>query len=561
MSAAVDDDQPALSRRLPWAAQYPRDVDWLLDIPVRPVHALLDDAVAAFAARPFLDFLGSRYTYAQAARLIAKAAAGFQRLGVRKGTKVGLLLPNSPYSVICYFAILKSGGTVVNYDPLGAEQALIRQIKDSETDIMVTLDLTALYGKVAAALAKTSLRHIVICQMAQALPFFKGLLFRVARWREIVKPSRGNGHIFFDELIDNDGAYQAIETAPLSDVAVIQYTGGTTGEPKGVMLSHQNIYANTCQNRAWFTRAEPGRERLLAIIPFSHSFGMTAVMNFAISLGGELVIFPRFDLKQTLRAMARKRVTILIGVPTLFHAINQCPEIKRYDLSSLKICISGGDSLPRAVQTKFVELTGCPLAEGYGLTECAPVVTCSNPLEGIDRPGSCGLPLPRTTVEIVSLQNPRTVLPPGERGEICVSGPQVMLGYWRQAEATRNCLIDGRLYTDDIGWMDADGFLYFVDRRKEVIIVHGYKVYPRNVEEAIRQHPAVIDVAVVGVPDPIRGQAPKAYVVLAKGTQLSEDGLQAFLADKLSPVEIPCVVEFRNRLPKSAAGKVLKRAV
>jgi long-chain acyl-CoA synthetase len=561
MNIGVDKNPAAPLSRPPWATQYPSDVDWLLDIPVRPAHALLDDAVAAFPGRPFLDFLGRRQTYVQAGQLIAKTAVGLQRLGVLKGTKVGLLLPNSPYSVICYFAILKAGGTVVNYDPLCAEQELIRQIEDSETDIMVTLDLTALYGKVAAALAKTSLRHIVICQMAQALPFLRGLMFRVARWREIVKPSGGVGHIFFDELIDNSGAYQAVETAPLSDVAVIQYTGGTTGEPKGVMLSHQNIYANTCQIRAWFTRAEPGQEHLLAIIPFSHSFGMTAVMNFASSLGGELVIFPRFDLKGTLRAIARRRVTILVGVPTLFKAINQCPEIKRYDLSSLKICISGGDSLPRAVQEKFVELTGCPLAEGYGLTECAPVVTCSNPLEGIDRPGSCGLPLPRTTVEIVSLQSPRTVLPSGERGEICVSGPQVMLGYWRQAEATRICLIGRRLYTGDLGWMDADGFLYFVDRLKEVISVHGYKVYPRNVEDAIRQHPAVTDVTVIGVPDPTRGQVPKAYIVLAKGTQLSEDRLQAFLADKLSPLEIPRLVEFRGDLPKSTTGKVLKRAV
>lgn len=561
MNVGVDENPSAPLPRPSWATQYPRDVDWLLDIPVRPVHTLLDDAVAAFAARPFLDFLGRRHTYAQAAQLIAKTALGFQRLGVRKGMKVGLLLPNSSYSVICYFAILKAGGTVVNYDPLCAEHALIRQIEDSETEIMVTLDLTVLYGKVAAARAKTSLRHVVICKMAQALPFFKGALFRVARWRETAKRSRGVGDIFFDTLVNNDGAYEAAETAPLSDVAVIQYTGGTTGEPKGVMLSHQNIYANTCQNRAWFTRAEPGQERLLAIIPFSHSFGMTAVMNFAISLGGELVILPRFDLKQTLRAIARRRVTILAGVPTLFNAINQCLDIKRYDLSSLKIGISGGDSLPRAVQEKFVALTGCPLAEGYGLSECAPVVTCSNPLEGIDRAGSCGLPLPRTTVEIVSLQSPRMVLPPGERGEICVSGPQVMLGYWRQAEATRNCLIGGRLSTGDIGWMDADGFLYFVDRLKEVISVHGYKVYPRNVEDAIRQHPAVDDVVVIGVPDPIRGQMPKAYVVLAKDAQLSGDELQVFLADKLSPVEIPRLVEFRNKLPRSAAGKVLKRAI
>jgi long-chain acyl-CoA synthetase len=560
MNAARAEGEPASSRPV-WTTQYPRDVDWLLDIPVPPVHALLDEAVVAFAARPSLDFLGTRHTYAQTARLIAKASLGFQRLGVRKGTKVGLLLPNSPYSVICYFAILKVGGTVVNYNPLCAEQELIRQIEDSETDIMVTLDLTALYGKVAAARAKTNLSRIVICSMAQALPFFRGLLFRLTRWREVAKPPRGDGHVFFDKLIDNDGAYEAVEIAPLSEVAVIQYTGGTTGEPKGVMLSHQNIYANACQNRAWFTRAEPGRERLLAIIPFSHSFGMTAVMNFAISLGGELVIFPRFDLKQMLRAIERKRVTIFVGVPTLFQAINQCSDVSHYDLSSLKICISGGDSLPRPVQTKFVELTGCPLAEGYGLTECAPVVTCSNPLEGIDRLGSCGLPLPETTVEIISLENSRKVLPSGERGEISVSGPQVMLGYWRESTATRKCLIDGRLHTGDLGWMDADGFLYFVDRIKEVISVHGYKVYPRNVEDSIRLHPAVIDVAVIGVPDPIRGQAPKAYVVLAEGTQLSEDEIHAFLADKLSPFEIPRSFEFRGDLPKSVAGKTLKRSV
>jgi long-chain acyl-CoA synthetase len=401
MNAAMDEDEPAPSRPR-WAGQYPRAVDWLLEIPVRPVHALLDEAVATFAARPFLDFLGRRQTYAQAARLIAKAALGFQGLGVRKGTRVGLLLPNSPYSVICYFAILKAGGTVVNYDPLCAEQELIRQIEDSETEIMVTLDLIALYGKTAAARAKTNFRRILICDTAQAFPFFKGLMFRLAHRWEIAKPPRDTGDALFGELIDNDGGYEDVEIAPVSDVAVIQYTGGTTGEAKGVMLSHQNIYANTCQNRRWFTRAEPGRERLLAIIPFSHSFGMTAVMNFAISLGGELVMFPRFELRRMLRAIERKRVTILIGVPTLFHAINQSPEIKRYDLSSLKICISGSDSLPRPVQTKFVELTGCPLAEGYGLTECAPVVTCSNPLEGIERPGSCGLPLPQTTVEIIS---------------------------------------------------------------------------------------------------------------------------------------------------------------
>ncbi len=561
MKPTVDNDTTASVAPPPWTKQYPPTVDWLLDIPVRPVYALFDDAVAAFAARPFLDFLGSRQTYAQAARLIAKAALGFQRLGTRKGTKIGLFLPNSPYSVICYFAILKAGGTVVNYNPLCAERELVRQIEDSDTDIMVTLDLTALYGKVAAARATTRLQRIVICRMARALPFPKDIMFRATHRQELAKPSRGGDHVFFDDLIDNDGTYDASEVAPMSDLAVIQYTGGTTGDPKGVMLSHQNIYANTQQIRTWFTRADPGRERLLAIIPFSHSFGMTAVMNFAVSLAGELVIFPRFELKQMLRAIERKRVTILVGVPTLFRAINEYPEIGRYDLSSLKICISGGDSLPRSVQSKFIALTGCPLAEGYGLTECAPVATCSNPLEGIDRPGSCGLPLPRTTVEIASLENPQQLVPPGQPGEICVSGPQVMLGYWRQPEATRNCLANGRLRTGDVGWMDGDGFLYFVDRVKDVITVHGYKVYPRQVEEAIRLHPGVVDVAVIGIPDAIRGHAPKAYIVLAKGAQLTQDGLRAFLADKLSPLEIPRLIEFRGDLPMSTAGKVLKRAV
>ena len=545
-----------------WVKQYPRGVDWTADIPPRPLHALLDDAATAFGARPLLNFLGRRQSYAQTLRLVERAAKGFQQLGVGRGTRVGLFLPNFPYSVICFFAILKVGGTVVNYSALIAQQELIRQIEDSETEIMVTLDLVALYGKVAAARRTARIRRTVVCRMAKALPLPARVVFRLLHWREIVKPSRREGDVLFEDLVDNDGAYHPVETAPFSDVAVIQYTGGTTGEPKGVMLSHQNIYANTWQIRTWFTRAEPGRERLLAIVPFSHAFGMTAVMTFAVSLGGELAILPRFDLRQMLRTIERGRVTILVGVPTLFNAINQCLEGGgRYDLSSLKICISGGDSLPNAIRKKFVALTGCPLAEGYGLTECGPVVTCSNPLEGIDRLGSCGLPLPGTTVEIVSLESPRTVLPADQLGEICVRGPQVMLGYGRQTERTRDSIVDGRLHTGDIGRLDADGFLYFVDRIKEVITVHGYKVYPRNVEDAIRLHPSVADVAVIGVPDPIRGEVPKAYVVGAKGAELSSDELRGFLVDKLSPVEIPHFIEFRDELPKSAAGKTLKRAV
>jgi long-chain acyl-CoA synthetase len=561
MNAGGDKDRANLSPKRPWLTHYPRNVNWLLDIPVRPLYALIDDTLESFSESPFLDFFGRRYTYAQASRAIAKTAAGLQTLGVGNGTRVGLFLPNCPYSVICYYAILKAGGTVVNFDPLSAERELIRQIEDSETEILITLDLIALIRAATTALPETGLRHIVVCKLARELTFLRSVLFNVMHWREISQPPRDKAYVVFEELIDNDGAYQSAEITPREDLAVIQYTGGTTGEPKGVMLSHHNVYANACQTRAWFTRAEPGRERLLAIVPFSHSFGMTAVMNLAVSLGSELVIFSRFNLKQMLKAIGRKRITMLVGVPALFQAINQCTELHRYDLSSLKVSISGGDSLPISVQRKFVELTGCPLAEGYGLTECSPVVTCSNPLEGRERPGSCGVPLPQTTVEIVSVEKPDVVLPPGELGEICVSGPQIMLGYWRQAEATRNCLIDGRFHTGDVGRMDNDGFLYFVDRLKDVISTYGYKVYPSIVEDAIRQHPAIVDAAVIGVSDPKRGQLVKAYLVLAKEAQLREGELEGFLADKLSPVEIPRLIESGADLPKSTIGKVLKRAV
>jgi long-chain acyl-CoA synthetase len=563
MNSTVDDPERAALPRSnrPWVERYPTGVDWLLDIPVRPVHALLDEAVARFADRPFLDFLGKQHTYAEAAWLISRAACGLQRLGVGKGVKVGLFMPNSPYGVICYFAILKAGGTVVNYSPLCAERELRHQIDDSETEIMVTLDLAQLCDKAAHALRQTNLRRLIVCRMAAALPLSKQVVFRITHRHERGKLRRDEQHVRFDALVANDGAYEPVETAPLSDVAVLQYTGGTTGVPKGVMLSHQNIYANTCQIRTWFTRAAPGHERLLAILPFAHSLGMTGVMLFAVSLGGELVIFPRFDRQETLRAIARKRITMLVGVPTLFHALNQAPEISSYDLSSLKIAISGGDALPLPVQEKFAQLSGCPLAEGYGLTESSPVAAVSNPLEGIERPHSCGLPLPRTMVEIVSTTNPQTVLPAGEIGEICVSGPQVMLGYWRQPEQTAKCLAGGRLHTGDLGRMDADGFLYLVDRLNEVITVHSYKVYPSIAEDAIRLHPAVAEVAVIGVVDPIQGHAPKAYVVTTPGARLTEEALRAFLADKLSPIAIPRSIEFRAALPRSAAGKIQRGAL
>lgn len=561
MCATSLPDAPSGRERHPWEGQYPTGVAWDVDIPPRRIDSLLDQPAALHPDRACLDFLGKRYSYGQVATLVARAAHGFRTLGVGPGVKVALLLPNSPYAVVSYFAVLKAGGTVVNCNPLSAASEFVGQVADAEAEIIVTLDVSVLYEKVAPALAGTTVRHVIVCPMADALTFLKAALFRIGHWRERARVPKDNRHLFFGQLIAREPLGLVSEVKPGEDVAVIQYTGGTTGDPKGVMLTHENVYANTRQITLWFTQARPGSERVLAILPFSHSFGMTAVMNFALSLSSEMVILPRFDLAEMLETIERRRVTMLIGVPTLFHAINDFPKLAKYDLSSLKVAVSGGDTLPLDVQQRFVSLTGCELAEGYGLTECAPVVTCSNPLAGIARPGSCGLPLPRTVVEIVSIEDERTPLPPGEVGEICVRGPQVMAGYWKQPMATRGCMESGRLHTGDVGRMDEDGYLYFVDRLKEVIVVHGYKVYPRLVEEAIRAHPAVAEAAVVGVADEIRGHVPKAYVVCRAGAALTAKTLHDFLSRRLSPTVMPREIEFRQFLPKSFAGKILKRSL
>lgn len=561
MCATSLPDAPGAREPYPWEAQYPTGVAWDADIPCRRIESLLDEAAAQHPNRACLDFLGKGYNYGQIATLVARAAHGFRKLGVRPGVKVALLLPNSPYAVISYFAVLKAGGTVVNCNPLSAAPEFIGQVADAEAEIIVTLDVSVLYEKVAAALVETTIRHVIICPMADALTFLKATMFRIGHWRQRAHVPRDSRHLLINELIAQEPLAPVNGVNPGQEVAVIQYTGGTTGDPKGVMLTHENVYANTRQITLWFTQARPDAERVLAILPFSHSFGMTAVMNFALSLSAELVILPRFDLTEMLDTIDRRRVTMLIGVPTLFHAINEFPKLARYDLSSLKVAVSGGDTLPLAVQQRFVSLTGCELAEGYGLTECAPVVTCSNPLAGIARPGSCGLPVPRTIVEIVSIDDQKTVLPSGELGEICVRGPQVMLGYWKQPMATRDCMPSGRLRTGDVGRMDEDGYLYFADRLKEVIVVHGYKVYPRLVEDAIRAHPAVAEAAVVGVADEIRGHAPKAYVVCREDGALTAETLRSFLSHHLSPAEVPREIEFRQVLPKSTAGKILKRSL
>ena len=553
--AAPSEAKPPL---YPWEKVYPKELDWRVEIDPKPLTTVLDEAVAAYPDNFCIQFLGKRYRYKELETLVARAAKGFQALGVGKGSRVGLLLPNCPYYVICYFAVLRAGGVVVSFNPLYAERQIARQIRDSGARIMVTLNLKSMYPKVAARLEDGSLDKIVVCRMRDILPFPGSTLFALLRRKEVAATPGDEKHVRFDKLIDNDGAFSPVDIDPVGDIAIFQYTGGTTGVPKGAMLTHANLYANAVQTRMWAIGATPGAEKILGVLPLFHGFGMTAVMNLGILLGAEVVLLPRFKLDEVLSVIDREQPSLFIGVPTMFAAINGYKNLERYDLSSLDVCISGGAPMPADVQRTFEILTGCTLVEGYGLTEAGPVCTV-NPVRTGNKAGSAGLPLPGTLIEITALDDPGKLLPPGARGEICVAGPQVMSGYRNRPGDNAHTLLGGRLHTGDVGYIDDDGYLYIIDRIKDLIINAGFNVYPRMVEEAIYLHPAVEETVVCGIPDTFRGEVIKAYVKLRAGQSVTAADLRAFLKDKLAPFEIPKRIEFRDELPKTMIGKFSRK--
>jgi long-chain acyl-CoA synthetase len=542
----------------PWLRHYPAGVDWYAALPARPLGELFDEAVARFGDRPFLDFMDKGSSYRTVGRQVDHLACGLQRLGIGKGDPVGLFLPNTPYYVIAFYAVLKIGAMVVNFNPLYADQELVHQIDDSGTEIMVTLDLAAVYDKLGPLLGRTCLKRIVVCRLADCLPFPKSMLFPIARRADLASIPFDDRHLSFSSLTANPGKPEPVAIDPDEDVAVLQYTGGTTGLPKGAMLTHANLSINTRQCLLWFPGAEPGRERMLAVLPLFHVFAMTVALNLSVAIGAEIVLVPRFDLDDLLAVIDAKRPTLFPAVPTVYAAINAHPRRAGHDLTSIRFCLSGGAPLPLEVKHQFERNTGCVLVEGYGLSESSPVATV-NPLTGGYREGSVGLPLPGTVVEIVSLDDDETVLPPGGRGQICIRGPQVMKGYWNRPEDTAFVLRHGRLCTGDIGTMDEDGYVFVVDRLKDLILCGGYNVYPRTVEEAIYQHPLVEEVVAAGLPDAYRGQTVKAYVKLAEGSTLTAEELLAFLKDKLSPIEMPKLIEFRDALPKTLIGKLSRK--
>ena len=557
-AAPADARQPGTYQ---WLNRYPEGVDWHQRFAPAPLQQLLDEAVAKYAARPCTNFLGKVLSYGEIARQVNQAAAGLQRLGVKKGSKVGLLMPNCPTFIVYYFATLKAGGTVVNYNPLYTLEELSFQVKDSETELMVTLDLKLLFDKVEGLMRAGTLKRAIVASFPALLPGAKSVLFKLFKGKELAHPTKSavSANLTADaEVRNNDGRYDTPAIDASADVAVLQYTGGTTGTPKGAMLTHANVAINCRQGAAWATHLGQGNERVLAALPFFHVFAMTAVMNFALAYGAEIIVMPRFVLDDAMKLIDKAKPSVMPGVPTMFIAMLNHPKLASFDLSSLKFCLSGGAPLPVDVKQKFERLTGCKLVEGYGLSEASPSVTC-NPLDGPVKEGSIGQPLPGTVVSLRDLADPTREVPQGEKGEICVKGPQVMKGYWKKPEETANQFVGDFLRTGDVGVMDEDGFIFIVDRIKDLIICSGYNVYPRRIEEAIYEHPAVEEVTVIGINDGYRGEAPKAFIKLRAGAAATEADIRKHLEAKISKIEMPAEIEFRDALPKTMIGKLSKK--
>ena len=518
---------------------------------------LLDRATRIFGDRIAIDFLGRRWTYAELGQLVERAARGLQDIGVKPGDRVGLCLPNTHYYVVLYFATLRVGGIVVNLNPLYVERELTHLLKDSGASVVVTCDITPIHARVAKVAAEVGVRRLVVCSIGDALPPLKSLAYKLVKRKDIAHIPNDGLQLGFAKLIASRDPHTPVALSP-DDVAVLQYTGGTTGEPKAAMLTHANLAVSSAEMIAHIGRLPEQQERTMGVLPLFHVFALTTVLNYSVDTGAEMVLLPRFELKQMINTIARTRCTQLFAVPTIYGAMNNLPDKDLAKLRSLKFSISGGAPLPFDVRQRFEARTGARVVEGYGLSEASPIITC-NPVEGATKPNSAGTAFPGTSIEIRDVDDPHKLLPTGERGEICARGPQVMKGYWNRPEATEAVFVDGALRTGDVGYLDEDGYLFIVDRIKDMILCGGYNVYPRTIEEALYEHPAVAEAVVIGVPDPYRGQAPKAFVTLFPGAQATPEELRTFLVDKLSKIEMPREVEIRAELPKTLIGKLSKK--
>ena len=550
---------------MPWMKSYPPGVRWDAEISITPVQQILEESASTWPNNPAVDFMGRKISYSELNDLANRAANGLQKLGVKPGVHVGLYLPNTPHYLVSLFGVLKAGGTVVNYSPLDAAKVLEHKVEDSETDFLITLDLASLYPQMGALLGKTRLKKLIVGNLGEMSAQPDAVNAQMQATKQLASVPSDDRHITFQALLDNDGIYRSYPIADLTDtIAVLQYTGGTTGLPKGAMLTHANLTAATNQC-VETTRTDPptldeGKERVLAVLPPFHIYALTVNMLLGIRIGAELVLHTRFDVDAVVKDLTEKKITAFPGVPTMFVAVLNHPGAAKADLTSLKWCNSGGAPLPLEVQRNFEKLTGCRLAEGWGMTETSPTGTFT-PVTSEPRAGSCGVPSPGIIIKFLDTNDNTTYVPLGQTGELCIKGPNVMKGYWKKPDATAEIMTpDGFMRTGDVGYMDEDGYVYIVDRTKDMLLCGGFNVYPRVLEEAVYKHPSVEEVAVIGIKDEYRGQSPKAFVKLKAGAApFAIEELQGFLKDKLGKHEMIQALEIRPELPKTAVGKISKK--
>jgi len=543
-----------------WVQSYERGVPPTLIYPPTPLQRFLQSSAVRYPSRPALVFYGRRVTYRDLDAATNRFANALSGLGIRKGDRVAIMLPNLPQSVIAYYGALKLGAVVVQVNPLYVDREIEQQVNDAEARVIVALDL--FYPRIAPIRSKTALERIILTNVRDFLPWYLKLVYPVKAKREgtWVRVRKAPPVYDFRSLLDASRDVAPDVTVEPHDLALLQYTGGTTGVPKGVMLTHQNLVANTLQCRNWMPSLRDGAEVFMGVIPFFHVYGMTACMNLSIATGGTIVLLPRFATKDVLKAIVSHRVTIFMGVQAMYVAINNFQDVARYDLSSIRICISGAGPLHAEVQERFEALTGGKVVEGFGLSEASPV-THVNPIFGTRKKGTIGLPLPDTDAKLVDLETGERDVPIGQPGELVVKGPQVMKGYWKRPDETAAVLDEGWLRTGDVATMDADGYFAIVDRKKDMIKTKGENVYPREVEEALFRHPKIKDAVVVGIPEAFSGEVIKAYVVLKDGETASEQEILDFCVRELAKFKVPKTVEFRPDLPKTMVGKVLRRVL
>jgi long-chain acyl-CoA synthetase len=553
-----------------WFQKYEPGVPRELIYPNSPLSQLLEGAAKRHPKRTAIEFLGFTMTYAELLAQAVKFAAALQAQGVTKGERVAIMLPNCPQFVIAFFGTMLAGAIAVNTSPLYVARELEHQLQDSGATTLVMLNL--FYPRFEEIQARVPTKRVIVTGIQDCLRFPKNVLYpikakREGTWVDVHARTEGASTVaMWKSFLEHKHELTRVDVQP-DDIALLQYTGGTTGTPKAAMLSHRNLMANVAMAAAWNPGLKDGEEIMLGVIPFFHVYGMTAAMNLAIKNAATMVLLPRFQVKDVLETIQKHKPTLFPGVPTMYVAINNFADVKKYDLSSIKVCISGAAPLPLEVARAFEKLSGGRLVEGYGLTESSPV-THVNPVFGERREGCIGLPLPGIQCRIVDANG--NSLPQGEVGELAISGPNIMLGYWRKPEETAKCILEsldggktsGRwLMTGDMARMDSDGYFAIVDRKKDMIDASGFNVYPREVEEVLYTHPAVQEVVVAGIPDAYRGETVKAYVILKEGQTLTETALIEFARGKLSAYKIPRAVEFRTELPKTLIGKILRRAL